>query len=272
MNRRSYHEQQAIRQQLEEAEAELDMLQKQIASFEAQVDSRLGGLLDQLSELNAETLLLDEKVRKIREKRLYGDDLMHYVDGAPKPAPAKNISDLPPMGLDDRSSIHQATNVKSAGVEFPDIKTLYRKLARRYHPDLARNDADRALSSQQMIEINQAYQAGDLTTLMNIAGIGIPYGVEVSQPAKKIRRTHTARLTEAEQVEQKIHDVRQEIARLSSLSIVRLSLDVKLKSHQGRDLLHEMAAELRFKVARKTAERDYLLSQVRASGEFDPEL
>jgi hypothetical protein len=63
--------------------------------------------------------------------------------------------------------------------------------------------------------------------------------------------------------------VRQEIARLSNLPIVRLSLEVKLKRHQGRDLLHEMASELSYKVARKTAERDYLQAQIKVSGEFD---
>jgi hypothetical protein len=69
-------------------------------------------------------------------------------------------------------------------------------------------------------------------------------------------------LTEAEQIELKLKAVRQQITRLSDLPIVRLSLEVKLARHQGRDLLHEMAAELRFKVARKIAERDYLQSQI----------
>jgi hypothetical protein len=46
---------------------------------------------------------------------------------------------------------------------------------------------------------------------------------------------------------------------------VKLSLDVKLARHQGRDLLGEMQAELQYKVARKLAERDYLRSQISAS-------
>ena len=59
---------------------------------------------------------------------------------------------------------------------------LYRRLARRYHPDLARNDADRAQSNDQMKEINQAYTAGDLRTLMRLAGMSLPYGVDLDQP------------------------------------------------------------------------------------------
>jgi hypothetical protein len=36
---------------------------------------------------------------------------------------------------------------------------------------------------------------------------------------------------------------------------------VKLAKRQGRDLLGEMAADLEHKIARKTAERDFLKSQ-----------
>jgi hypothetical protein len=269
MNRRPQNELQVARQQLLEAEAELKELEQQIASFETQVDARLGVLLDQLSELNAETMLLDEQLRKIRERRLYGADLMSYTDGAPRPVPAARLNDLPPMGLAGRDAIHQAVDASPPGVDLPDIKVLYRKLARRYHPDLARSDADRVQSNQQMAEINQAYTTGDLQMLMRLAGMSIPYGVDISKSPIKQKNIHHEHLTEAEQVERKLRDARQEIARLSNLPIVRLSLEVKLKRHQGRDLLHEMASELQYKVARKTAERDYLKAQIQVSGEFN---
>ncbi len=46
------------RQELQDAKAELEQLEKQIRVFEATVDNRLGDLLDQLSDLNAETAAL----------------------------------------------------------------------------------------------------------------------------------------------------------------------------------------------------------------------
>jgi hypothetical protein len=72
-------------------------------------------------------------------------------------------------------------------------------------------------------------------------------------------------LTELEQTERKLKAVRQQIIHLSSLPIVKLSLDVKLARHQGRDLLSEMSAELHYKVKRKMAERDYLRAQIDTS-------
>ena len=260
---------QKAQHELEDSKAELEELEKQIQTFEAQVDARLGDLLDQLSDLNAETIALDEKIRQIREQRLFGADLMSYTDGAPKPTRPPNLNDLPPMGIVHRDTLHATVNGAYPGMQIPDIKVLYRKLARRYHPDLARTDVDRLQSNEQMAEINRAYNAGDLPTLMNLAGVTIPYGVDIPQPPLPTGSLHTDSLTEAEQVELKIKGIRQQITRLSSLPIVKLSLQVKLARHQGRDLLHEMASELRYKVARKTAERDYLKAQIQVSGEFD---
>jgi hypothetical protein len=270
MNRRPYQELQDARSQLQSAEAELEALEKQIQVFEAQVDSCLGDLLDQLSELNFETIELDEKIRKIREQHLYGPELMSYIDGAPKPVRPPNLNDLPPMGLDKRSAIHSSLQgADLAGMEVPDIRVVYRKLARRYHPDLARNPADRLQSNAQMAEINQAYAQGDLAKLMSLAGMAAPYGVELPTSSLIPGILQDKSLTEAEKIEFRLKSVRQQITQLSNLPSVKLSLDVKLARRHGHDLLHEMATELRYKVARKTAERDYLNAQIKASEGFE---
>jgi len=89
--------------------------------------------------------------------------------------------------------------------------------------------------------------------------------VDLKPPFQHPKDLPNEPLTELEQTERKLKAVRQQIIRLSSLPIVKLSLDVKLARHQGRDLLREMAAELHYKVRRKMAERDYLRSQIKAS-------
>ena len=216
------------RNQLQSAKAELEELKQQIRTFETLVDARLGDLLDQLSELNVETIALDEKLRKIREQRLYGVDQIHYLDGAPRPARSYKLVALPPPGLLHRKAF-QTTAVdpsNSPELHIPDIKALYRKLARRHHPDLARNDADRCQSTEQMAEINRSYNAGDLASLMRIAGMSIPYSVEIHQPHIQPASPQHESLTELEQIELKWKEVRQQITHLSNLPIVKLSLDV----------------------------------------------
>jgi hypothetical protein len=250
---------------LNSAEAELEDLNRQLSSFESLVDSYLGSLLDQLSELNTETAALDSQLRQIREERMFGREVMHYQDGAPRPTRQSNLSDPLPHGISQRSAIHARADGHSAAEQaIPDIKDLYRKLARRYHPDLARSEADRAASNEQMTEINRAYNAGDLKVLIQLAGMGLPYGVALPVtplPGSK----QSKQMSELEQAELKLTAVRQQITRMSNWPIVRLSLEYKLAQHQGRNLLREMATELQYKVGRKLAERDYLQAQIKTS-------
>jgi hypothetical protein len=258
---------QKARSELQASRAELDELEKQLRSFEARVDSQLGSLLDQLTELNMETSILDEQLRHIREQRLFGPELMHYLAGAPLPARPVNLDDLPPEGLSSRKTGPPAAenHPSPTHTPLPDIKTLYRRLARRYHPDLARTDSDRTQATEQMKEINQAYQAGNLQALMKLAGMNVPFWVDVPTAKAPAERLREQPLTELEKTKRELRDVRQNIRRLSSLPLVKLSLDYKLAWHQGRNLLYEMAVELQYKVARKLAERDYLQAQIKAS-------
>ncbi len=267
MNLRTEQELKEALSELHSAEAELEALRGQLRSFEETVDTRLGRFLDELSDLNAETSVLDGKLRHIREVRLFGSDLMQYLDGAPLPTRPPNLADLPPTELTNRkgSAVKTDRPATSADQQRPDIKVLYRRLARRYHPDLARNDADRAQSNDQMKEINQAYAAGDLPTLMRLAGMSLPYGVDFGQPRLHPQSKPDPSMTEMEKTQWKLRELHQQINRLSSLPIVKLSLDVKLARHQGRDLLREMQVELEYKVARKLAERDYLRAQIAAN-------
>jgi hypothetical protein len=253
-----------IFEQLKAAEAELEQLNRQLSSFEAVVDTHLGSLLDQLSDLNDETSALEDELRQIREERLYGKDLMSYLAGAPTPARPPRLSELDPRGLSQRNAIHAKLHDSQAGMQVPDIKALYRKLARRFHPDLSRNAADRSVSNQQMAEINQAYAEGDVKKLMRLAGVTLPYGVELPSVEEVARQKGP--ISEPERAERRLKAIHQQIDNMGRLPIVKLSLDVKLAQRQGRNLLREMASELQYKVGRKLAERDYLQAQISASG------
>ncbi len=266
MNRNLDQRLQQAKDLLKSAENELEELERQLDAFERVVDAQLGSLLDQLSDLNAETDQLADQLKRIREERLFGKDIAKYQDGAPIPAQQPDMKDAPIFGLAKREDLRarpDETNTKQAII--PDIKVLYRKLARRYHPDLARDIADRASSNEQMTAINQAYRAGDLKALLRLAGVSIPYGVAMPEMVAEGSHPAGEPIREEDRLEHKLKAVRQQINRLSSLPIVRLSLEVKLAQHQGRNLLRELAAELQYKVGRKLAERDYLQAQIKAN-------
>lgn len=264
MRPRFEHELELARRELEAAQAELDELKGQIQSFEAKVNVHLGGLLDQLVGINIEISTLNEALHQIREQHLFGRDRIRNLGATTHSSSPLRWEDIPlTVGF-----LHQPDpelTEDSTSTPLPDIKRLYRLLARRYHPDLARSETERRGQNEMMVEINQYYREENLEKLMDLAGMEVPFYLKIKR-ADKLSK-HQPPLSELENLQLELQQVKARIAHLAKLPSVKLSLDVKLAGMQGRDLLAEMAVELKRKLDRRRAERDYLRAQVHASGE-----
>ena len=128
-----------------------------------------------------------------------------------------------------------------------DLRKLFRAVARRVHPDLARNDEDRAIREELMKRANAAYQAGDAEGLRSILeeyearpqsveGEGI--GAELIKVIRMI-----------DLIRHRLTEIKIEIDQLtrSELAILRKRTeDAKL---ENKDFLAEMAAFLRRKIS-----------------------
>ena len=101
---------------------------------------------------------------------------------------------------------------------------------------------------------------------MELAGIEVPFYLRINQGYKTNHPREP--LSELERVHLELEQVQAQITRLSSLPCVKLSLEVKLTRMQGRDLLSEMAIDLKHRLERRLAERDYLRAQVHSSGDL----
>ena len=265
--RRDYeYELELARIELQAAQAELGEMVEQIHSFEAQVDGYVGSLLDQLGGLNIEIDALNEKLHQIREQQLFGKDRIRNLIGTTPSSSSFHWDDIPVTAGFLNQPISDIPESSAPASAIPDIKHLYRLLARRYHPDLARSESERRNQNEMMVEINQYYRENNLEKLMDLAGMEVPFYVRIKQADKS--KQPTPAMSELERIRLELEKVQAQIARLTNLPSVKLSLDVKLARLQGRDLLAEMAADLKRKLERRLAERDYLRAQVHASGEF----
>lgn len=257
------------RNELQAAQAELKELRQQIQSFEARVDARLGDLLDQLIAIRSEISSLNETLQQIREQHLFGKDRISYLGAAPpilRPSRWEESAQIEKLHQQAVPVVDEDTS-EAQNSQLPDIKQLYRLLARRFHPDLARSDSERLELNDRMVEINQFYREENLIKLMDLAGMEVPFYLRINQPHKT--EQHRIQLSELDRVQLELREVQRQITRLSSLPVVQLSLDVKLAQLQGRDLLAEMAVDLKHKLDRKLAERDYLRAEILASDDFD---
>lgn len=243
------------RADLTAAQNELDALRQSIIQTDTLVGSRLGSLLDELSALEVEVESLTEQVLQIRDQRLYGEHQMQYAEGAPRPERTARREYIPNQDVFDEPATPAPQARRLPLDDKAELKQLYRRLARIYHPDLSVKENERAQRNRQMALINQAYTAGNLATLRRLWQEECLELVEY-QPVPPQEQT------ELERLQQQLDTLLQQIFRLKNHPHIQLSLDIKISRRAGHDLLGEMAGDLHRKIARKAAERDYLQSQI----------
>ena len=236
--------------ELIEAEAELADRLAEINAFEFQFEARVGHLLDHLAALEAEIQRYIDRIQIARSKQTFGQAHIPVEQQYRRAwqAPPQEAPTPPPKPLDPAGEV--------------EIKRLYRHLARRFHPDLARDEADRARRTEKMAAINNAYAARSLIELIALAQEPDDV-IDTGRPRPGQTEAQLAAALQAElaRCQRRRQEIERELRNLHRRSSVEFSLEVKAARRQGRDLLAEMATELESRITRKTVERDMLKAQ-----------
>jgi hypothetical protein len=140
-----------------------------------------------------------------------------------------------------------------------ELKSLYRQLARRFHPDMGFGADDREYRTQLMMAINAAYAAGDLERLK-----------ELSLEPDLIRQDAVTNdeqlveflLRESARLQRRLAEIKDELVSVQSKKHYRLMQQARRAEEKGQDWLAEMKAQLREKIARKLVERDVLRQEL----------
>lgn len=121
------------------------------------------------------------------------------------------------------------------------LKTLYRALAKRFHPDLTPDPAEKAWREKIMAQINGAYAAHDLAALQQLA----QQPDHPPPPPPSVRAALIAGLqAELARLDELSERLNTEIDHWANSPAVQLMLDAKLAQRAGRNLLDEMTATL----------------------------
>jgi hypothetical protein len=227
----------AIRATLAERELELVDLRSQLAAFE-------GRYLRQVGTLYAE---LDEWKARISELRARLD-----------PSAAANA-----QAQEAREHAHQtyedAHGKASEARDFtpsPELKRLFREVAKRIHPDLSRDSADLERRTRFMAEANRAYEAGHAEALQRIldeyqdgadAVEGEGIGAELIRIIRQISLAKT-----------RVAAIERELAALRQSEIALLTKQAEEREQEGRDLLAELASAVREQIGRTKKEYETL--------------
>lgn len=126
------------------------------------------------------------------------------------------------------------------------MKTIFREVAKQVHPDLATDEADRRKREQLMSEANAAYQQGDIDALRRILDDykSSPEFVKGEGVASDLVRV----IRQIRQVTRRLSQIECEIATLIDSDVAKLRAKVEAAALEGRDLLSEMAQDLKRRV------------------------
>jgi hypothetical protein len=127
-----------------------------------------------------------------------------------------------------------------------ELKSLYREVAKRVHPDLAANDTDRHKREMLMKRANGAYQRGDLEALRRVLE---EYENSPESVQGKGLTADLARVTrQIKQIVDRLSRIEAEVAHLRKSDIGKLRTKADAAAAEGGDLLAEMAADLRRRI------------------------
>lgn len=224
-------------------EGDHDGLRAKLLGFRQRYLETLGPLMRELDELETQlhqaTDLLAEALRR------------QGVE-APPPAQARTKAwpDIP--ALPQATPLPPEPTGPQTDLPPPSLKTLYRRAAMRFHPDLAPHGPEREVCEQRMMVVNDAYASGDrarLEALLLAAG-ELPEKV-LGGPADAVR----AWLGLCEHmVQSRIRIVQAHTSLLQSQQMHELRVAVERAEQGGMRPLDIMAARLRAQIAERRQE------------------
>jgi hypothetical protein len=222
---------------LADRELELVDLRSQLAIFEGRYLRQVGTLYAELddwkariSELQAELEPSDSATDRAREAREQAGRTNEHVHGIESKA-----ADFTPS---------------------PDLKRLFREVAKRVHPDFSKDSADLERRTRLMAEANRAYQANNTEVLQQILdewqdggdsmeGEGI--GAELIRIIRQISQSRD-----------RLSVIEKELVDLKDSEIAKLQRQAEDSNHKGRDLLAELAADIKQRIALAKGEYEVL--------------
>jgi len=235
----------AVRVALADREADIAQLRSQLKVFEVRYLQRVGVLYAELDELAARITELevnlydsDSARRRAQEARQRAQETHEAAFGA----------DQEPVEFDPS----------------PSLKTLFREVAKRIHPDFASDEAEQKHFTLLMARANHAYSCGDAETLQRLLDDHLEINAAVTHEGDAPALLRLVR--QIQHAERDIAVLDRENQTLLASEIGQLYTGAEAASHEDRDLLAELAAGLRDRIADAQYRLEFVTRQVSALG------
>ena len=213
-------------------------LRGELEPFEARYDSLVQSVQDRVDAVKQAIKDFDQLKRQ-RERGAHQtlESLWEGFEPPDETAQAKNTQDMPK----DSRIRRQSKRLPAS----ENLKQLYRKLARRYHPDLASDEDDRERRTNLMAMINEAYAQADIDALIALDNTSPQEEdkLENNDVPLVLLTLRQLQQTSADLAIQ-IQDLKAERHDLMYGALMDLKLTDLMARAEGRDILQEIATDL----------------------------
>lgn len=232
---------------------EISSLKNELAMFEAEYHGRIGVLYIRLDESKLAMKEYRKRIELLRDRKV------------------RNLVDLEKMIEEHfRSDYEKIKEEKGEAEQYSEkyekvkekpkldeesekrLKSLYRELAKKYHPDMARTPEEKERFHKIMAEINEAYNNKDLQKLEELA-------MKLKAPEKvffkeTLEEEFERSLKESEKLDEIISRLEDELTATRNSDTYKFKMRVDEAETEGRDLLQEMEDGLKAKIEQKEEE------------------
>ena len=218
---------QGLENRMIELELQLASLRAELAAFEKIYLKTVGLFYAELDEIEA----------KIADLNAVRDPSNEEAQETARQARQK--------AAESHSAVHELSQqlIAKSFKPSPELKGLYREIARRIHPDLAIDEEDRARRQKFMARANWAYEDGNEAYLKAILEdyesnpdtvVGEGIGAELVRVIRKIA-----------QVGRRLREIDEDTEQVLTSELAQLKLRADKATKEGLDLLEEMAESVR---------------------------
>lgn len=233
----------AVRSLLADRESELAQLRAQLRTFEGRYLRQVGVLYAELDDLEA-------RIAE-REVEIYDSD-----------SARERAAEARRQAQETHDAAFAAAHEAEEFDPPPTLKTLFREVARRIHPDFARDEAEQRHFTLLMARANQAYSRGDTETLQRMLDDHREIHAAVSGEGAAAELARMMR--QIQHAERDIANLEAERHTLLASEIAQLYVEAEAAAREHRELLTELATQLREQIADAQRRLEFVNRQVNA--------
>lgn len=236
----------AKQNQIAELTLALEDLKLEVNRFETEYNAILGKLYVELDKVNLEIKEYTLRVQLIEKEAIVNKARIDDRVEESFKEERQRVFEYEHRAAQDSQKFEKIQSEPEIdAITAKQLRKLYLKLAKIYHPDKAKTNTEREKNERMMSLINRAYEEKDARTLQRL----VKSAKENEEILNEALHQKQQRLrTERNKLDEVIADLKAEIEEIKASGSYKLKTTVEQTRKRGEDILAKLAKDIRRKI------------------------